>query len=87
MDAAKTSAADVTVTLTYEETVVLADLLWRWERAGSQESLSFEDQAERRVVWDLTAIFEPIIEEVFDKDGYANVVAHSRLKVRDSNDR
>jgi hypothetical protein len=86
MDAAKTTSGDVTVIFSYEEAVVLADLLWRWERDGTQERLAFEDQAEQRVVWDLTAVFEPLIDESFDKDGYAAVVAHSRHKVRDTNE-
>jgi len=39
------------------------------------------------LIWDLTASFEPLIDELFDKDGYDAVVAHSRWQVRDSNDR
>jgi hypothetical protein len=42
---------DVTLTLTYAEAVVLSDMLFRWERDGTQERLPFEDQAEQRVVW------------------------------------
>jgi hypothetical protein len=76
---------DVTLTLSYEEAVVLADLLWRWERDGTQEGFAFADQAEQRILWDITASFEPLIDEIFDKDGYARVVAHSHWKVRDSN--
>jgi hypothetical protein len=76
---------NVTLTLSYEETVVLAELLWRWERDGTQEGFAFEDQAEQRVLWDLTACFEPLIDEVFDNDGFEKVLSHSRWKVRDSN--
>lgn len=85
MDATKqTPGGDVTLTLSYEEAVVLADLLWRWERDGTGDQFVFADQAEQRVLWDLTASFEPLIDEVFDAAGYENVVAHSRWKVRDS---
>ncbi len=88
MDATKQGpAGDVTLTLSYSEAVVLADMLWRWERDGTQQGFAFEDQAEQRVLWDLTAAFEPLIDEVLDKDGYASVVAHSRWQVRDSNER
>ncbi len=88
MDATKqTPSGDINLTLSYSEAVVLAELLWRWERDGTQDGFAFEDQAEQRVLWDLTAVFEPLIDEVFDKDGYASVVAHSRWQVRDSNER
>lgn len=76
----------VTLTLSYAEAVVLADMLWRWERDGTQEGLPVEDQAEQRILWDLTALFEPLIDEVVD-GSYDSVVAHSRSTVRDSNDR
>jgi len=84
MDARKEQSTDINLRLTYEEAVVLAEMLWRWERDGTTERLPVEDQAEQRVLWDLTAIFEPLIDEVFDKDGYERVLAHSRWKVRDT---
>lgn len=87
VDGTKTSSGDIAINLRYEEAVVLAEMLWRWERDGTQDRLPFEDQAEQRVLWDMTATFEPLIDEVFDNDGYANVVSHSRWKVRDSNER
>jgi hypothetical protein len=75
------------MTLSYSEAVVLAEMLWRWGRDGTQERLAFEEQAGQRVLWDLSALFEPLIDELFDKDGYASVVAHSRRHVRDFNRR
>ena len=87
MDARKQSSGDISVRLSYAEAVVLAEMLWRWERDGTQDNLPLADQAEQRVLWDLTASFEPLIDEVFDKDGYDNVVSHSRWQVRDSNER
>jgi hypothetical protein len=77
---------DVTLTLSYAEAVVLADMLWRWERDGTQERIPIEDQAEQRILWDLTALFEPLIDEVVGGP-YDSVVAHSRSIVRDSNGR
>jgi len=82
-----TPSGAINLTLSYSEAVVLAEMLWRWERDGTQERLAFEDQAEQRVLWDLTGLFEPLIDELFDKDGYASMVAHSRWQVRDSNER
>jgi hypothetical protein len=73
---------DVVIRLSYAEAVVLDALLHRWEREGVLDSMTFEDQAEQRVLWDLTATFEPLIDEVFDQD-YARTVARSRAAVRD----
>ena len=87
VDARKVSAGDIRIELSYAEAVVLAEMLWRWERDGTQGGLPFTDQAEQRLIWDLTASFEPLIGELFDKDRYDVVVAHSRWQVRDSNDR
>lgn len=87
MEANKQPSGDVTLALSYAEAVVLSDMLSRWERDGTQERLPFEDQAEQRVVWDLTALFEPLIDEAFDASGYESVLSHSRWQVRDSNTR
>ena len=87
MDANKESSGNISLRLSYPEAVVLAELLWRWERDGTQDKLPLADQAEQRVLWDLTASFEPLIDEVFDKDAYGAVLSHSRRQVRDSNER
>ena len=58
MDANRVGTDRVEVGLTNDELLVLADLLSRWERDGTQERLPFEDQAERRVIWDLLAVLE-----------------------------
>jgi hypothetical protein len=68
VDAVNGPSGAVVVAFPYEEAVVLADLLWRWER-DELPATSFEDQAEKRVLWDLAA---------------SRVVASSRDKVRDS---
>ena len=71
------------IRLSYAEAVVLDALLHRWERDGVLDAMTFEDQAEERVLWDLTATFEPLIDEVFDPDAYSRTLARSRAAVRD----
>jgi hypothetical protein len=68
--------------MSYEEAVVLSDVLWRYERDGAQERLSFEDKAEQRVARDLIVSSSRPSTRWFDKDGHADVVAHRRWKVR-----
>lgn len=71
------------IRLRYAEAVVLDRLLSRWEEHGLDESLPFEDQAEQRVLWDLTASLEPMIDEVFSGQEYTDLVQRSRDEVRD----
>jgi hypothetical protein len=84
MDGRREVSGAVTLTLRYAEAVVLSDMLARWERDA--EWLPFTDPAERAIWWDLSATFEPLIEEVFDGEAYARVVAASRAELRGSND-
>jgi len=72
-----------TLSLCYEQALVLADLLGRWERDGTADSLPFEDQAEQRALWDLAASLEPLVTEAFSTD-YAQAVADARAAVRDA---
>lgn len=72
----------ISLPLRYDEVVVLPDLLGRWERDGTLDSLPFHDQAEQRVLWDLAASLEPFVDEAFSTD-YAAVVAAAREHVRD----
>lgn len=81
MDATR-SGRDVAVRMTYDEAVVLFDLLHRWEDDGTLGRLPFGDQAEQRAVWDLTAVLEPMIDEAFDAT-YVEVVQRARNAVRD----
>jgi hypothetical protein len=74
---------DVVIRLRYSEAVVLDRMLSRWEEQGVDETLPFEDQAEQRVLWDLTASLEPLIDEVFSGDAYDALVQSSRADVRD----
>lgn len=85
VDAAR-DGADVVIRLRYAEAVVLNRLLASWEEQGVDDTLPFEDQAERRVLWDLTASLEPMIDEVFSGETYRAVLARSRDEVRDPTD-
>lgn len=81
MDSARLPDGQVAITLTYDEALVLSDLLSRWvdrERLIDQLPL---DQAERRVLSDLHASFESVIAEVFDDD-YNQVVERARATLR-----
>lgn len=72
----------VRLSIPHDEVVVLSDLLSRWERDGTADSLPFEDQAEQRVLWNLTARLEPLVDDVFSAN-HEHVVAASRAAVRD----
>jgi hypothetical protein len=72
----------VTVRLSQAEALVLSDALHRWESDGTLGGLSYQDQAEQRVVWDLVASLEPVIEESFDPD-YGVILGLARDSLRD----
>ncbi len=72
----------VALTLSYDEAVVLFELLQRWETDGTLEALVFEDQAEQRVLWDLSASLEPMMDEVFSQD-FGERLEQARAAVRD----
>ena len=75
----------VDVRLTYAEIVVLFDLLHRWEQEGTTDALPYEDQAELRAMWNLTALLEPLMAECFSPN-YAEVVTTARDALRDATD-
>lgn len=72
----------MTLSLSYDELLVLSDLLDRWVNAGSPDSLPFQDQSERRVLWDLGASLEPLVEEALSPN-YGEAVAAARAALRD----
>jgi hypothetical protein len=80
--AERISPEEVVVRLSHGEAFVLSDMLSRWERDDTNGSLAFEDEAERRLVQDLTAVFEPVIDEAF-ADDYAAVLERARAPLRD----
>lgn len=75
---------DVVIRLRYAEAVVLDRLLARWEEQRVDDTLPFEDQAERRILWDLTASLDPMIDGVFSGEVYRELLARSRDEVRDA---
>ena len=80
MDAQR-SGEGVTVRLSHDEALVLSDLLHRWEETNSLNELSiFEDKAERVVLWDLCASFDPTIDEVF-RDDYSARLSQARRAI------
>jgi hypothetical protein len=70
---------EVSVRLTYDEALVLSDLLDRWYQAG-WEGVATGDLAEIRVLDGLCASFEPVIDEVF-ADDYGEIVEAARRRI------
>lgn len=82
MDMRRTGPDEVVATISYAEAVVLFELLHRWEDRGIDRRLDlFEDKAEQVALWDLTALLEPIIDEVFSPT-YVATLADARRLVR-----
>jgi len=67
------------VPLSYDEALVLSDLLSRWYDHGF-EALDLKDPAEKRVLDGLCATFEPVIDEVFSAN-FADVVAAAPQRI------
>jgi hypothetical protein len=80
MDTVRLGKDEVTVRLSYDEALVLSDLLDRWYRGGAERTMRTEDPAETRVLDDLCASFEPVIDEVF-ADNYGDVVEAARRRI------
>lgn len=66
--------------LTNDEAIILLDWLSRFNEKENQDS--FKDQAEERVLWDMEASLEKIINETFDVN-YVELLSKAREKVRD----
>lgn len=61
-------------------------VLYEWvRRFNMREDVDFEDQAEERVLWDIEASLESALDEPFG-DGYTDLLAVARDRVRDSNE-
>jgi hypothetical protein len=70
----------VVVRLSYDEALVLSDLLDRWYRAGYDRTIQTDDAAETRLLDDLCASFEPVIDEAF-ADNYREVIEAARRRI------
>lgn len=82
---AKRTGHGIVLSLNTDEAVVLDALLQRWERDGLDESTYFEDQAEQRVLWDLTASLEPVTARETFSMHYDELLRKARDALRDAN--
>jgi hypothetical protein len=74
--------SDISLALTRDAALVL----FEWVVRTSQEGrVRFDDQAEQRVLWDLTAKLESALVEPFARD-YTALVAAARNRIRDPDD-
>ena len=71
----------IDIALSNDEALVLFEWLARF---NAQER-EFEDQAEQRVLWNLEALLETRVPQLFSTD-YATRVAEARSRVRDAVD-
>ena len=61
-----------------------AIVLFGWvSRLNNAKGVDFEDQAEQRVLWDIEAMLETKLAEVFDPK-YDDLLARARARVRDA---
>lgn len=70
----------VSIELTKEEAIVLFEFLGRFNE--NNDSSRFDDQAEKRVLWDIECILEKELSEPFRAD-YQEIVMKAREAVRD----
>ena len=82
MQTERTSKDQVTVRLSYDESLVFSDMLSRWDKHGDHVPLTLEHPAERKIICELAGSFDPIIDEVFNAD-YRAVVDAARLRLSD----
>jgi hypothetical protein len=66
-----------TIELRPEEAIVLLDFLSRF---AQDEALTIEHPAEERILWDLCAILEPQVAELFDPE-YLDKLGTARTRV------
>jgi len=70
----------VAVYLSYDEALVLSDLLHRWYGNGVAQAEPTADRAEAQVLDDLRCSFDPVIDEVFASN-YADIVEGARRRI------
>ncbi len=63
-----------------EEAIVLFE--WLTYSNKTMDPKFFQDQAEQRILWDMEACLEEVINETFDTD-YSKIVSSARKEVRD----
>ena len=73
------SPRSVALQITPDEALVLFDFL---QRFGETKSLLIHDQAEERVLWNLSCLLEKVLSEPFAKN-YNALLADARERLRD----
>lgn len=69
----------ITIELTSKEALVLFEFLRRFD---DEDSYSFADQAEQRVLWDIQCVLEKQLIEIMSQD-YLRFLKEARDQVRD----
>jgi hypothetical protein len=83
VDADELPDGSVAFKLSKSEALVLFDWIHRLEdEDGGLIRLGFADQAEQRVVWDLSTSLERLLAEPF-RDDYLAIINAARSQVRD----
>ncbi len=72
----------IALLLTVDEALVLDAFLTRGQEAGDDHS-SIEDQAELRVLWDVSAMLEAQLP-IVNNPHYEQLLASARARVRDT---
>ena len=73
------SPEKITIELTNKEALVLFEFLRRFD---DEDTHSFADQAEQRVLWDIQCILEKQLVEILSPD-YLRLLKEAREQVRD----
>ncbi len=74
------AAKNIDFGLSRDEALVLYEWISRFNK---RDDVTFEDQAEQRVLWDIEASLEAILEEPFSNE-YDALLAAARGRIRDS---
>jgi hypothetical protein len=77
MDATGSTSETVAISLSGSEAMVLAHALGEWENDGTLERL---DDAAKRVLFDLAAALEPLVDDAFSVD-YHHALERARGQV------
>lgn len=80
MEVTGSTGSEVVVRLTGSEALVLSDALTMAERRNALGALHHDDPAVRRLLDDLIASFEPVVDEAFAGD-YGERVERARRAV------
>ena len=77
-----TDQQNITLTITKDEALVLFEFLARFNENEPDRPDIFEDQAERRVLWNIECLLQEQLAEPFRLD-YIDLLREARNKIRD----